>query len=437
VIGKLQKIQMLNNPKSLRYNSLLTAFVLVTSLFVLFSIKNYRDLRNEKLHSLELRLNQNLQTLSQSLAIPLWNLDEEQIRNYLNSLKNDNAYCGTTIRDNNGDVIIETRELNTIESVVSKSRDIFYRFGMVEKKIGEVELCYNRMEVKLAVMKGLASSIIYSVAAIILIMIFINISLNKILKPIEKIRTRISEVSNARHKITEAELLEYSEIELISKTFNQMVDDLNASDASLIAANQSLEERVQSRTKELNEYKDNLEKIVQERIIERIEEREQQARFEASKSKNKCNIPVVIEKSLLELKPLAEIKNIKISTKYNLSDPEIKAQEGQLLRVFVNIISNSIKFSDKGSAIHIMLTDCSLEKNGNTLSAICIKIEDDGQGIDESKLELIFDKDVQSSKTGAGLGLSLCKEVVEAYNGTIIAENNHSKGTTITVILPR
>ena len=68
-------------------------------------------------------------------------------------------------------------------------------------------------------------------------------------------------------------------------------------------------------------------------------------------------------------------------------------------------------------------------------------IKDQGIGVPEDELEIIFNKFVQSSKTksgagGTGLGLPICKEIVEQHNGTIYAETSRDGGAKLTFSLP-
>ncbi len=87
-----------------------------------------------------------------------------------------------------------------------------------------------------------------------------------------------------------------------------------------------------------------------------------------------------------------------------------------------NLISNAIKYSPQGGEIHISITSCQYhDKHG-----IQLAIQDEGSGIPENQLDFIFEKFVQSSNKipgGTGLGLSLCKNIIQAHGGKIWAEN--------------
>jgi signal transduction histidine kinase len=103
----------------------------------------------------------------------------------------------------------------------------------------------------------------------------------------------------------------------------------------------------------------------------------------------------------------------------------------KLRRVFGNIISNSLKhFSLHKPSIAVI---CS--KQGD---AVIFSVEDNGTGVSKEELQQIFDPFYTSDKSRsvAGLGLSICKEIVEACGGKIWAENNESVGISIKISLP-
>ncbi|BBN80612.1 hypothetical protein PA25_05970 [Pseudoalteromonas sp. A25] len=105
----------------------------------------------------------------------------------------------------------------------------------------------------------------------------------------------------------------------------------------------------------------------------------------------------------------------------------------QINQVFRNLLGNAIKFSPENGKIQVEVEGC--------LDKVCIKVRDQGIGIPEEELSLIFSKFVQSSTTnsgagGTGLGLAICKEFVLLHKGCIYATNNDDAGATIHIELP-
>jgi signal transduction histidine kinase len=93
-----------------------------------------------------------------------------------------------------------------------------------------------------------------------------------------------------------------------------------------------------------------------------------------------------------------------------------------------NILINSIKFTKEGNI------DVDVRSGDNR---IFIRIKDSGPGIDKQILPRLFDKFITDSPSGTGLGLYICKNIVEAHGGIIWAENSDdSKGAVFTFTLP-
>lgn len=105
-----------------------------------------------------------------------------------------------------------------------------------------------------------------------------------------------------------------------------------------------------------------------------------------------------------------------------------------IVQVIINIVNNAIKYTPEGS--HIGL---SAKKQGDF---VCIQISDDGPGIsDESKQHLFnmfYTADIgkSDSRRGLGLGLSLCKSIIEAHGGSISVSDNQPHGAVFSFTLP-
>jgi signal transduction histidine kinase len=127
--------------------------------------------------------------------------------------------------------------------------------------------------------------------------------------------------------------------------------------------------------------------------------------------------------------------------------PEIKGNNSQLHQLFSNLISNSIKFSSNYPVINI--TSRILRKNEvlsrykNILEAnsfVELKFTDNGIGFDQKYEKQVFEifQRLQDRTTysGTGIGLAVCKKIVENHRGLISVESSPGEGTTFTVILP-
>ena len=112
----------------------------------------------------------------------------------------------------------------------------------------------------------------------------------------------------------------------------------------------------------------------------------------------------------------------------------ILADRDRLSQVVMNLITNAIKYSSEGSEVLLRLS--------RDDAHACIEVQDHGKGIADKQLPHIFDTfyrtpDAQaSSKFGLGLGLAICKDIVERHNGRIWAESKVGKGSMFFVELP-
>jgi signal transduction histidine kinase len=120
----------------------------------------------------------------------------------------------------------------------------------------------------------------------------------------------------------------------------------------------------------------------------------------------------------------------------------VNADKSRVFQVLSNLINNAIKFTEINGVISISLSmgDSVISGNSNTVEKneyVCIRIKDNGRGIDPDIQSRLFSKFVTKSDIGTGLGLFIAKSIVEAHGGRIWAENNvDGKGATFTFTLP-
>lgn len=133
----------------------------------------------------------------------------------------------------------------------------------------------------------------------------------------------------------------------------------------------------------------------------------------------------------------------RIQIKVGASSGAIYADEERVLQVLGELLTNAIKFSDEGTAVRLTAHRRGAEDPGNGgQAAMCFIIEDQGQGIPAEKLERIFDRfqqgDASDSRPlgGTGLGLALCRRIVEQHGGRIWAESEMGKGSRFLFTLP-
>ncbi|NJD78188.1 MAG: PAS domain S-box protein [Candidatus Methanoperedens sp.] len=187
-----------------------------------------------------------------------------------------------------------------------------------------------------------------------------------------------------------------------------------------------------------DEQKKSLDIILRnsDRLIQLIKELIDAAYFEQNKFKLKfgmVSINNVISRSLQDMHPQANEKRITIIQGIKPL-PEIWADEEKIIQVLSNLLSNAIKFTPQNGMISVTTVD--------DTSQVKISITDTGIGIPPDKLSRIFDRfyqiDGSASRRygGMGIGLSICKSIIEGHYGSIWAESN-GNGSTFNVTLPK
>jgi len=127
----------------------------------------------------------------------------------------------------------------------------------------------------------------------------------------------------------------------------------------------------------------------------------------------------------------ASEKNLALQFQVSPALPtHIRGDFTRIRQILINLIDNAIKFTDKGS---VAISLSAVSHNSETFELLC-DVTDSGIGIDEAFKKQLFDEfsmaDNSSSRqrSGAGLGLSICKNLVNKMSGHISARNNHSGG---------
>jgi PAS domain S-box-containing protein len=109
-------------------------------------------------------------------------------------------------------------------------------------------------------------------------------------------------------------------------------------------------------------------------------------------------------------------------------EPRIRVDTDKFARVIVNIVTNAFEAMSKGGILKIE----SKELEG----CLQLSIADNGTGIPDEKIDKLWSPFITTRAQGIGLGLPICKRIVEAHGGRILVETEKGKGTTFTIVLP-
>ena len=171
-----------------------------------------------------------------------------------------------------------------------------------------------------------------------------------------------------------------------------------------------------------------------ERLIRMVNDLLKMARQESLKlNKVDLDLELLVEDVVESMKPKLEKAEVEVDLKSHL-DNLIKLDSDRIKQVFYNLLDNAIRFSPRESTIQITMEE--------TEEGIEIEVRDEGPGIPENQLEMIFDRFYKVDKArsagqiGTGLGLSIVKGIIEEHNGQIRAYNQQTGGAVFEIKLP-
>ena len=187
-----------------------------------------------------------------------------------------------------------------------------------------------------------------------------------------------------------------------------------------------------------DQIQENMDIIVSEaeRLTDLINDVLDIAKMEAGKVQWRdqvVSIADVIRQSLDSTRGLWASKEIEVVVEVEEDLPPVRGDRGRLVQVMVNLISNAVKFTEESPVV------CRAHSDGGSL---LISVEDRGTGIPVDSLDDIFDKfkqvgDTLTAKpTGTGLGLPICRQIVEHHGGNIWVESEVGQGSIFYFNLP-
>jgi PAS domain S-box-containing protein len=188
----------------------------------------------------------------------------------------------------------------------------------------------------------------------------------------------------------------------------------------------------------IRQVTENIAIIVSEgtRITKLINEVLDVAKIEAGKMQwnmDRLEITEVIDRAFAATSALFEQKGLEPIKAIASDLPKIQGDKDRLIQVVINLISNAVKFTDKGCIT------CQVKQQDQS---IVVSVTDQGVGISESDQPKVFEKFKQVGDTltdkpqGTGLGLPISREIVEYHGGKIWVESELGKGSTFSFSLP-
>jgi signal transduction histidine kinase len=170
-----------------------------------------------------------------------------------------------------------------------------------------------------------------------------------------------------------------------------------------------------------------------QRLVEDLRTLSQADAKELSLNREPVPPSALLERMAQSYRPLAAKQEISLKTETEPGLPDLLADPDRLAQVFGNVLSNSLRHTPQGG--EIVLFAHGEDKD------IVLGVQDSGSGIAPELLPHIFERfrrgDPSRQDGGSGLGLAIAKAIVELHGGSISAQNNAGKGTTIKIKFPK
>ncbi len=267
----------------------------------------------------------------------------------------------------------------------------------------------------------------------------------------------IKELTDAARKMAEGKLEQKIEIKSrdeigqLARQFNIMASKVNEMNqrltrfvadvshelrtplASMLIGVQSLQ-NYEMEPQQQKEFIDDINMQTQ-RMIYLVEDLlELTRRQEVADIKEAVPLKLVLEEVLETTEPRVKRKELTLFQEVEEDLPYLEISAEGLKRVLFNLLDNAIKFTSPGGWLKV--------KTQTTAHQVSISVEDTGCGIPQDALPYIFERFYRVDQAraremgGSGLGLSICKEIVELYGGSITVASQENKGSVFTITFP-
>ena len=251
-------------------------------------------------------------------------------------------------------------------------------------------------------------------------------------KLIEASRIISIERERARHKITVLEEVNKLKSEFISNVSHELRTPL----ASIVGFAETILSDSDLPKETLNEFS-NIILMEGKRLAKLINDILDFSQLESGEEelqKNSMSVVDVLDETVKNFEDQIKEKNLVVSKEYPKEKFVINADKDRIAKVFWNLISNAVKYTNNGGRISIILQDYGKE--------IEIVVSDTGVGIHEKDLPNLFQKFNKVQKpgmqiSGTGFGLVSVKQIIDLHKGFIKARSQVNKGTTFIIRLPK
>ena len=473
--------------------------IIAINCFVLAGISIYLDF-NRIMENVSKKSLYELELAKLSLVEPLWNLNQNAIDDIAQALVRDEDVVAVKITDDVGTILSIKKRVDYADFYFKELVDndnlrewkaaIFYQDDIV----GAVHFLTSNERAWGVVKRTMGVTL--TITAIIVVFLGLIISylgVRFIKRPVDNLKRKA--IALAEGKLDTPIVIDrHDELGTLAQSLADMRDSIRKTIGQLESLNNTLERRVEERTRELtdalrhvgeskkaaeaanaakSEFLANMshelrtpmhgilgfaklgraraqtestEKIISffqticdngQRLLTLLNDLLDLSKLEMGAQNynfRKERFSTLVPKVVLEYETMATEKGLTIHFQPDSDDDFVYVDTRKMMQVLGNLLSNAIKFSPENSDIQMVVE--------NSRDEVMFMVKDQGVGIPEDELQAVFDKFVQSRKTktgagGTGLGLSISKQIVTDHDGDIWAENSPTGGAVFKIRLPK
>ncbi len=250
----------------------------------------------------------------------------------------------------------------------------------------------------------------------------------------ERIQREVDQTALARR---EAESANRAKTDFLARMSHDIRTPINGiiGTAHIMESRIDDKEQIKSGIKDIKQLSHQLESLVNDVLeMSRIESGKMELMHE------NCHLQSVLDELIPAIQVMAESRNVVIAgAHYEANHEMIVSSPLHIQRIMSNVVSNAIKYNRPGGTVEIWVQETPIDP---THSEFLFIVKDTGIGMSEEYLRKIFDPfsreqtGIDTHYSGTGLGMTITKELVDRFGGTITIDSKQNVGTTVKIRLP-
>ena len=232
----------------------------------------------------------------------------------------------------------------------------------------------------------------------------------------------------------QAELASASRLTMMAQIAASIAHEINQPLTAIVTNGNAASKWLAKNPPNLEEVQASLNRVVMEghragEVIESV-----RAMFnQAPREKSRLDTNDLIREVLAFTRPEIQRHRVTVQTELMEKLPPLLADRIQLQQVMRNLIMNALEAMDAVTDRAPVLT---VKSTAHDSESVLITVEDSGTGIEPKDMRRIFDSFFTTKPRGMGMGLAICRSIIESHGGSLSASPNHPHGTVFRVILP-